>query len=428
MRSSNRDKPDDCQQIRLASFISHYPQRVELLRRPSIAIVTNLSSTYPPTHGAARRIWGLAKALTLHGFQVRVIESSTDSTVRQSQIGKTRVTSVPYPLTGPFRKTERSTGPVRAASPIWRMIRFGPQFNPKHTAYLTKLRSHSMLDIVQFEYPYPILEVLPLRSLGARLILDQHGVEVDFLHEILTSIGKSPVFLEPARVSLIERIAIQLASSVLCCSEHDRIRMLNRYGGQPSKFTVVENGVDEEFFRPVEPFRFPNPTVLFLGSFNHSPNLYAMNWIVEHVVPRVRRIIPEVRFAFVGSGYARLQDTEGVLVMRDVSDVRPFIRGATVALATVFHGSGSRLKILEYLACETPVVTTHKGMEGLNLEPDSEVLLADDPDSVARAIVELITNEPLATQLARAALSKIRTHYTWDAIIFKAISAYLRQV
>jgi glycosyltransferase involved in cell wall biosynthesis len=281
-----------------------------------------------------------------------------------------------------------------------------------------------MLDIVQVEFPFPILEALPLHAFGARLLLDEHGVETDFLHEILTSIGKSPMSLESAQVSFLERLAVQAASSVLCCSEHDKARIMDLYGGRSSKFLVVENGIEDEFFQPVEPFKFPDPTVLFLGSFNHSPNLYAIDWIVQQVVPRVQRIAPKTKFVFVGSGSVELPRVNESMVIRDVKDVRPYIRGAQVGLATVFHGSGSRLKILEYSACGLPVIASTKGIEGLDLEPDSEVLVANDPDSVATAIIELLTDRYLAMQLAANAQAKVRSKHSWLTIASKALPAY----
>jgi glycosyltransferase involved in cell wall biosynthesis len=268
------------------------------------------------------------------------------------------------------------------------------------------------------------LDVLPIRNLGARVVLDEHGVEADFLHEILASIGKSPTPIESAEVRFQEGVAIHAASSVFCCSEHDKARLSRLYGGRPSKYYVVQNGVDEEFFRPVEPYRFSERTVLYLGSFGHLPNLYAIDWIAKHVIPRVQHAIPEARFVFVGSGETP-RVREGVFI-RDVEDVRPYIHGAQVGLATVFHGSGSRLKILEYSACGLPVVASTKGIEGLSLKAGSEVLIADDPESVARAIIELLTNKALSTQLARNAMLRVRSEYTWIAIASKALPAYLK--
>jgi len=394
------------------------------LRSRSIAIVTNKNAIYPPTHGAARRIWGLARALCHFGLRVHVIESAVDGMIRHRQIGEIRISSFPYPLPRTFRANIGAARAFGSISPSRRIIRSGPQFNPGHTAYLAKLRFRSMLDIVQIESPYPIFEGLPLRTLGAELILDQHGVEIDYLHEILASVGRRAIPFESVQVSILERLAIQAASSVLCCSDLDKRRMMRIYGGQETKFIVVENGIDEEFFSQVKPFIFPDPTVLFLGSFNHSPNLHAIDWIVHNVIPRVHRVIPETRFAFVGSGSLELPRVNNSLVFRNVNDVRPFIRGAQVGLATIFYGSGSRLKILEYSACGLPVVATTKGMEGLDLEPGSEILVANDADSVAGAIIDLVSNKPLATRIAINAMSKVRSRYVWRSIVFRALSAY----
>jgi glycosyltransferase involved in cell wall biosynthesis len=310
--------------------------------------------------------------------------------------------------------------------PLWELTRFGPQVNPTHIVQLLKLKINSLVDLVQIEFPYGLFEVIPLLGGNTPLILDQHGVEVDFLREVHSSLGQSTGRLEAARVYSLERLAVMAASTVLCCSEHDRSRMNSLYAGPPSKYALVENGVDDEFFEFVSPFNYSSPTVLYLGAFSHSPNLYAMDWILKQVAPRVRRTVPNVKFVFVGSGTAPRVD--GPMIIQDAADVRPYIRGADVALATVFHGSGSRLKILEYLACGVPVVATTKGMEGLNLRPGEDLLVANEPEPVATCITELITNKSLANRLASNGQRKTRSHYTWRAIISKAVPIYLRNV
>lgn len=310
--------------------------------------------------------------------------------------------------------------------PLWELTTFGPQVNPAHIIHLLKLKINSLVDLVQIEFPYGLFEVIPLMCANTPLILDQHGVEVDFLREIHSSLGHSTNRLEALRVYCLERLAVRAASTVLCCSEHDRSRMNVLYGGPPSKYALVENGVDDEFFEAVSPFKYSSPTVLYLGTFSHSPNLYAIDWILKQVAPRVRRTIPNIKFVFVGSG--RAPRIDGAMTIQDAVDVRPYIRGADVALATVFHGSGSRLKILEYLACGAPVVATTKGMEGLNLRPGEDLLVANDPESVAACITELITNKSLANRLASNGQRKTRSHYTWNAIISRALPIYLRNV
>jgi glycosyltransferase involved in cell wall biosynthesis len=197
--------------------------------------------------------------------------------------------------------------------------------------------------------------------------------------------------------------------------------------GRRHGYAVVENGVGDEFFDSVEPYPFRKPTVLYVGSFDHAPNRYAVSWILQQILPRVSKAIPDVQFAFVGSTHwASPPELTGALVFTNVQDVRPYIRGASVALSTVLHGSGTRLKTLEYLACGTPVVSTAKGVEGLALQDQTDLLVADGHEQVARMVIEALRSLDRAKEMAAHGRDVVRERYTWKSIVARSLQAYNR--
>jgi glycosyltransferase involved in cell wall biosynthesis len=398
----------------------------------TLAIVTHVAPIYPPTSGAPRRIWGLAKHLCSEEFDVSIV--TTTDRLAEKVVEGVRIVETPaaVPLPATLRnKISQAMAAKRGefAGPFVRSVGAFVTFymNPYHVAVLCRMAAVGKLDLIQIEFPYVLPEVGFLKLIDVPVILDQHGVEIDFIREVASSRGTSVPSGDLLRIFLIESLAQQVASLILCCSDRDVSRMLSIYGGDERKYAVVENGVDDSFFEPVEPYQFGRPTVLYVGSFDHAPNRYAASWILHEIAPRVRSALPEVQFAFVGSALCTIPPhLDGALVFANIADIRPLIKGANVALSTVLHGSGTRLKTLEYLACGTPVVSTTKGVEGYDLKSGTDLLVANDKDAVADSIVELLRTPARAKEMAVHGQRTVHEKYTWSAIVSRSKSAYHR--
>src|SRR5262249_12689933 len=141
--------------------------------------------------------------------------------------------------------------------------------------------------------------------------------------------------------------------------------------GMP-RVDVVDNGIDRTYFEAVRPCR-EDGHILFLGSLEWLPNLDAARLLLDSIFPAVRATVPTARLSIVGRtpppGRAgRTAEAPGVPLHADVPDVRPFLARCAVFAVPLRSGGGSRLKILEALACATPVVSTRVGAEGLRLD------------------------------------------------------------
>jgi polysaccharide biosynthesis protein PslH len=158
--------------------------------------------------------------------------------------------------------------------------------------------------------------------------------------------------------------------------------------------------------------------LIFTGSFRYWPNYEAMHWFLSGAYPRIRAQLPNVRLLITGdqAGYP-LPTTDGVIATGFVDDVRPLIANAGVSVVPIHSGGGTRLKILEAMATGTPVVTTTKGAEGLDIRHEEHVLKADTPELFADAVVRLLRDRELRQRLAANAHTKVRQTYDWDAAI-----------
>lgn len=218
-----------------------------------------------------------------------------------------------------------------------------------------------------------------------------------------------------------ERRTFAEANQVVTVSDQDADRVSTQFGG--AKPEVVENGVDTSFFRPLGVEREP-AHILFLGSLDWRPNLDAVELLLEEVFPAVRAQEPSARLSLVGRhppdwlGQA-VQGQAGVSLHGDVVDVRPYLARCGVLAVPLRIGGGSRLKILESLACETPVVSTRIGAEGLHLENGRHLDVVDRIEGLAGAIVRCIRNPQQAQNHAREGRRCVLDRYDWDNLADK---------
>jgi glycosyltransferase involved in cell wall biosynthesis len=163
------------------------------------------------------------------------------------------------------------------------------------------------------------------------------------------------------------------------------------------------------------------------------PNVDAVSWFVQAIWPEIKIAVPEAQFFAVGqrplSQLIALTADPSVRLTGWVEDVRPFISAATVYVAPLRMGSGTRLKLLEAMAMGRAIVSTRLGAEGLaetgaSHEQDKaihgrELVLVEDndPAAFAQAVVSLLKDPDRRTRLGTAARAFVQTHYDWRTII-----------
>ncbi len=219
--------------------------------------------------------------------------------------------------------------------------------------------------------------------------------------------------LEMIVLARAERRALGRANHVVVVSEPNRrlARRLNR----KAHVTLIPNCVDVEYFKRT---RAPadHPVIVMTASFHYPPNRQAASELLRTIFPAVRARVQDAELRLVGQRMPEdlrslAVSTPGVTVVGEVDDVRPELERARVAVAPLWTGSGSPLKVLEAMAMDLPVVTTPRVRNALGLGPSDGVLIANDVSAMANEISLLLEDEERRATLAAVAGSIVRDRF-----------------
>jgi MoaA/NifB/PqqE/SkfB family radical SAM enzyme/GT2 family glycosyltransferase/glycosyltransferase involved in cell wall biosynthesis len=193
-------------------------------------------------------------------------------------------------------------------------------------------------------------------------------------------------------------------------------------------FSFIPTGVDIKHFSFVHSQRPKSKRLIYVGHYPHYPNEDAVIYFIKKIFPRIRRQIPEVEFLIVGSNITeRIRKNvnhPNIRMMPDVDDVWPYLRESAVFINPVRISAGIKGKVLEAMATGLPVVSTKVGAFGISAKPKEQILIADEPFRFARAVIKLLQNEALYSEIAKNARRLVEEKYDWQRISQSLIQVY----
>ncbi len=159
--------------------------------------------------------------------------------------------------------------------------------------------------------------------------------------------------------------------------------------------------------------------LVFVGGYQHPPNVDAACWFVDEILPLILRQLPQVRFHLVGSKapdtVRALGERPGVEFHGFVEDIEPFMREVRLAVAPLRYGAGVKGKVNMSMAHGQPVVGTTIAFEGMHARHGVHGLMADEPEDFARQVVRAYTEAPLWQRLAEGGRENVRRHFSMEA-------------
>lgn len=303
---------------------------------------------------------------------------------------------------------------------------------------LAERLAETPFDVVQIEgielAPYlSTIEESPPRPLivyedhNAEWVLQKRACLTD-LHIPLRWPAAAYSFVQWMRLKRYEANVCRRADRVVAVSEADREAILAV--APDAIVTVVPNGVDLD-----EHTSYQGPTIpydlVFTGKMDYRPNVDAALWLGREVWPLIHSQRPDTRLAIVGQRpHPRLEPLRkdaNIVITGWVPDVRPYIAGATVFVAPLRVGGGTRLKLLQAMVMGAAVVATSLGAEGFAVRHGRELLLADTAQEFAQAVLGLLEDPERRAQLGQAAHRFVSETYGWDALVPQIEKLYAKR-
>ncbi|MEO1626132.1 MAG: glycosyltransferase family 4 protein [Bacteroidota bacterium] len=282
---------------------------------------------------------------------------------------------------------------------------------------LVALLQKEQFDIIQLETLYLSPYVADIRAHSkAKIVMRAHNVE----HEIWQRItGNTSFFLKKwylkhltKKLRQYEIAQLNAYDMLLAITQRD-LKRFQRLGFR-NEGMVVPIGLRIDDYP--EDFRsFERPLSLsFIGSLDWMPNQEGLNWFLEEIWPKLTQLYPELSLHIAGRNTPkqmyRLNDSR-IKVYGEVEDASVFIREHSIMIVPLLSGSGMRAKILEGMALNRVVLTTHLGLEGIEAEAGKEVLVADMVHAFVKRIEYIRQHPEVAVQIGRNARNFVETSY-----------------
>ncbi len=294
---------------------------------------------------------------------------------------------------------------------------------PGIQAIVQSIAEEREFDLIWANFAFMAYAVPPDLWRSIPLVLDEHESEGLLWRQYWRhgSLAKRAfavvnlIKLPPFRKRIMSQVAAVLSNSE---READFTR-----GYAPLRVQVwaVPNGVDTEVFAPAQTDVNRKNAILLCSGLAVYRNRAAALWFARRMFPKIRCEVPDAEFWIVGSHpnreIWRLAESPGIHVTGTVEDVRPYYAMAKVAVVPYRYGEGTKIKVVEAMACGTPLVSTSVGCRGLDVVDSRHLLIADTEPEFADRVGRLLRDPKLAQWLATAARKLAKEEYSWSGIV-----------
>lgn len=384
-------------------------------------------SPWPATSGGKTRQFHLLRSLAARGHRITLLlHDKHPVSAADRQVLEGFLEQVIIARRRPLRSLKTLLAGLFAGYPLLASVN---GLSPALRATFTQLLNEHW-DVVQIEHSYTFEPYeKALAHSGQPFVLTEHNVESSLgaaTYDRLPSWALPFVRYDQWRYARWEKRVMRQAAAVVAVTAADA-QVLAPLAGQP--VPVVVNGVDCQHFAAAR----PDPTalrVLFLGNYEYAPNVDAIEWALDEILPRVWARCPDARMSVCGFGMPsawreRWRD-ERIEWQGFVPNLLSLQSSSSVFLAPLRHGGGSKLKVLEALAAGLPLVSTAQGVSGLELLEGQDYLAGQTAEALADAVVQLLLQPQVAAPMGQAGRAYVRRAHDWSVAASQLEQVYAR--
>jgi glycosyltransferase involved in cell wall biosynthesis len=245
-----------------------------------------------------------------------------------------------------------------------------------------------------------------------------------------TRFGRWLTRFELGRTTRHEGWLISQFNRVLVTTPLERTALLSLLpaGQKLPAVNVLPNGVDLTYFKPCESTARERATIVVSGKMSYHANAAMVVHFVRDILPAIWARRPDVRLCVVGQNpppaIRALTQDHRIRVIGTTPDIRPYLQSATLAVAPLTYGVGIQNKVLEAMACATPMVASPHAVAALAVKPGEEVLVAREPAEYSKTVLDLLDDCTRQRQLGEAGRRFVEGHHRWDRIAAQLVDVY----
>ena len=390
------------------------------------------------------RPYNLIRHLTKQGHRVTVLTLWTGQ-VEREDINKLeqvcqQVYAVPLPLS---RSLLNSLAALPSRTPLQANYCWQPVLCDRLVELISDNNDKQSFDVVHVEHLRGVKYALQLKSQfrpGKQIPIVWDSVDsisMLFRQAATTSksfFGRWLTRFELGRTESYERWLAGQFERVLVTSQIDKNAFLSLQssGFRESRITVLPNGVDLDYFFPDNSVTREPDTLVLSGKMSYHANITMALHLIEKIMPIVWQKRPEVQVYIVGKDppteVINLGNDPRITVTGTVEDIRPYLRKSAISVTPIMYGAGIQNKVLEAMACATPVVSTTRATAALSIRPGHDLISADEPEAFADAVLCLLANPDLRKKIGEAGRRYVEANHRWSSIVEKLVEVYRESI
>lgn len=294
----------------------------------------------------------------------------------------------------------------------WKPLQVGYFYNAFSARKVRKLIDHyqpdhifcQLIRVAEYVKNIPIPKTLDYQDVFSKGVERRLATASFYLKPFLK--------IEYRRLLRYEHLAFETFDNKIIISEPDRDLIPHN---EREKIVVVANGVDTDFFKPIE--REKKFDLVFTGNMGYPPNIKSAEFLVNEILPKVLLHKPTLRLLIAGANpHLRVMVLKSpqVEVSGWVPDMRDCYAVARIFIAPMQIGTGLQNKILEAMAMQIPCITSPLAFQALNAQEGEEILVAQTPDEYAQHILLLLNNPDKSEQIAKNGCAFVHRKFNWD--------------
>ena len=385
---------------------------------------------YPVDHGAIIRVIEEAKFLSENGFEVHLAGSRTskEGLKKVKEMTNAEVHSYPLSLVRSgillmLNKINKSLS-RKFSNPFsyW----FSPPVKYDIANIIKKVKPH----IIQCEFiflSYPISKIA--RKYGIPLVISEHNIEfVRLVKEGVVSAEREE------ELKRFERDLCNSTNFVTTVSEEDKQKL--RTIGVHTPIEVIPNGIDynryqiskevREETRRKYGIRREDVVLVFHGTLNYRPNVDANKILINYIFPELSKRYENLKLLLIGPGHPREMGEKVIQLPAIPFDEFPeHLSMGDIGVVPLMTGSGTRLKIIEYLALGIPTISTEIGAEGLPVTDSKDIIIAKDAkEDFVEKTIKLLEDKELQERMREKGKKLVREKLDWNVVLRKYLEIY----